>query len=122
MHLAHSISIESYHRFYAQLIVHSSGSQDERLIEAFAQVPREHFLGPGPWHVFTGASYLPTLSSDPSLAQDWVSNPASNNGVLLFDPVPYANCDKGGYMRPYRSSNHWEPALRPKLNVNYVTN
>lgn len=55
-----------------------------------------------------------------ALVQDWVNNPANNNGVLMFDPMPYANSDQGGYMRAYRSSNHWEPAVRPKLNVVYA--
>nr|MCW1968755.1 DNRLRE domain-containing protein [Anaerolineae bacterium] len=56
-----------------------------------------------------------------SLVQDWVNNPASNNGVLMFDPAPYANSNQGGYMRAYRSSNYWLPAMRPKLNVVYAT-
>jgi len=56
-----------------------------------------------------------------ALVQAWVSNPASNFGALLIDPAPYADSSKGGYMRAYRSSNHWEPAARPKLNVTYTT-
>ena len=56
---------EDHRHFYAQFIVKSSGSADERLISAFAAVPREDYLGPGPWQVFVGSGYIPTISDDP---------------------------------------------------------
>jgi protein-L-isoaspartate O-methyltransferase len=42
-------SIADFRRFYAEFIVKSSGGADANVIEAFAAVPRENFVGPGPW-------------------------------------------------------------------------
>jgi protein-L-isoaspartate(D-aspartate) O-methyltransferase len=36
---------------YAQKIVEKAGLTSQRLIRAFAEVPREDFLGPGPWKI-----------------------------------------------------------------------
>jgi protein-L-isoaspartate(D-aspartate) O-methyltransferase len=53
-------------RAYAKQILATVQVDDARLEEAFAQVPRENFLGPGPWVIprwFGG--YVPTPSADP---------------------------------------------------------
>ncbi|RUV82693.1 SAM-dependent methyltransferase, partial [Mesorhizobium sp. M1A.F.Ca.IN.022.07.1.1] len=41
-------------KFYAKLMAAHARSADPRIEEAFASVPREAFLGPGPWTVFAG--------------------------------------------------------------------
>jgi protein-L-isoaspartate(D-aspartate) O-methyltransferase len=46
-----SASIEDYRRFYAEEIAAVTATQSRALLEAFAKVPREHFLGPGPWEI-----------------------------------------------------------------------
>ena len=43
--------IEDYRRFYAEEIAAVTALRSPALVEAFAKVPREHFLGPGPWKV-----------------------------------------------------------------------
>ena len=40
-------TIERCRRFFAEYVVHIAGSADARLIDAFAAVPRERFVGPG---------------------------------------------------------------------------
>ncbi|HRI17882.1 MAG TPA: hypothetical protein PL196_05105, partial [Burkholderiaceae bacterium] len=82
-------SLEAHRRFHAELIVRSFGSGDPRLIDAFAAVPREDFVGPGPWLVATGDGYIPTVSTDPALLyQDIVIGLAPerriNNGQPSF--------------------------------------
>ena len=56
-------------RFYATLLAAVDGSGDGRLEHAFASVPREMFLPPGPWKVFIGTgkpkAYVETPSADP---------------------------------------------------------
>ena len=42
-------TLEEYRRFFAEEIGAVAGIRSKALIEAFATVPREHFLGPGPW-------------------------------------------------------------------------
>ena len=44
-------SIEDYRRFYADEIRFVANLNSPALIEAFARVPREKFIGPGPWQV-----------------------------------------------------------------------
>lgn len=59
-------------RFYAALLAAQAGSADSRIERAFATVPREDFLGPGPWRVVvspwsarTGSSLVATPNADP---------------------------------------------------------
>jgi protein-L-isoaspartate(D-aspartate) O-methyltransferase len=51
---------------YAKQILESVGVKELHIEAAFAAVPREHYLGPGPWLRFGGIStYTPTPSDDP---------------------------------------------------------
>jgi len=44
-------SIEDYRRFYADEIRFVANLDSPALVDAFARVPREKFVGPGPWQV-----------------------------------------------------------------------
>jgi protein-L-isoaspartate(D-aspartate) O-methyltransferase len=65
------MTLEDCRRFYAEEIRLSANIRSEELINAFAKVPRENFLGPGPWKVASvdlglgGTSYAETASADP---------------------------------------------------------
>lgn len=63
---------EAHRRFFASLISGQVGiPKESRLVHAFASTPRENFLGPGPWRMFTASGYLDTPNDDPSfLYQD----------------------------------------------------
>ena len=51
---------------YAKQILAAAQVNDQRLEQAFAQVPREDFLGPGPWTIPRWfGDYLPTPTADP---------------------------------------------------------
>jgi|SRR5215475_4906283 len=51
---------------YAKQILAAAQVNDQRLEQAFAQVPREDFLGPGPWMIPRWfGDYLPTPTDDP---------------------------------------------------------
>lgn len=53
-------------RAYAKQTLAFAGVSDPRIEAAFAHVPREHHLGPGPWAAFRGVgAYVPTPSDDP---------------------------------------------------------
>lgn len=58
----------SIRRAYAQRILAAAGVDDARLADAFAEVPREAFLGPGPWSVYDIArgQYVTTPDADPA--------------------------------------------------------
>ena len=53
-------------RAYAKQITAALKVDDGRVAEAFAEVPREDFVGPGPWPVFRmRKTYVPTPTADP---------------------------------------------------------
>lgn len=86
-------TVEAHRQFYAEFIVRSAGSSDARLIAAFNTVPREQFVGPGPWCVFVGSGYLPTLSDDPRLLyQDVLVGLATERGINNGQPTLHARC------------------------------
>ena len=45
------MTIDDYRRFYSEEIRFTANVHSPALIEAFARVPREKFLGPGPWEI-----------------------------------------------------------------------
>ena len=45
------MNLEDCRRFYAEEIRFAANLKSPQLIEAYARVPRENFLGPPPWHV-----------------------------------------------------------------------
>lgn len=52
-------------RAYAKQMTFIAGVEHSALEDAFAAVPRERFLGEGPWQVFGRNGYRPTPSADP---------------------------------------------------------
>lgn len=66
------MTLEDHRRFYAEEIAAVAGLRSDRLINAFAEVRREDFLGPGPWQLAsldfssgTGTTYRATPDDDP---------------------------------------------------------
>jgi protein-L-isoaspartate(D-aspartate) O-methyltransferase len=63
------MDLEAIRRAYAEEIRARAGLRSEALVQAFAKVPREHFLGPGPWQVIAlrgGWAYTTTIDADPA--------------------------------------------------------
>jgi protein-L-isoaspartate(D-aspartate) O-methyltransferase len=86
-------TLAQHRRFYAELICKSMGANDERLIEAFAAVPREDFVGPGPWPIYCGSGYMPTVSDDPALLyQDVLVGLDTERGINNGQPSLHARC------------------------------
>jgi protein-L-isoaspartate(D-aspartate) O-methyltransferase len=65
------MTVEDCRRFFAEEIRLAANIQSQALIEAFARVPRERFLGPGPWKIASadigmgGVVYSSTKDADP---------------------------------------------------------
>jgi protein-L-isoaspartate(D-aspartate) O-methyltransferase len=65
------LSLEDCRRFYAEEIQLAAHLSSSLLVEAFSRVPREKFLGPGPWQVVMPdmlggtTQYVPTPDADP---------------------------------------------------------
>lgn len=68
-----------------------AGATDERVLRAFARIPREDFLGPGPWRVATAQGYHTTPSADPvHVYQDAVIALDEQAGVNNGEPSLHA--------------------------------
>jgi protein-L-isoaspartate(D-aspartate) O-methyltransferase len=79
--------------FYAELITSSVGMPKSRLTSAFTATPRERYLGPGPWKVFTARGYIQTPSDDPAfLYQDIVVSLDEERGINNGQPMLHALC------------------------------
>ena len=86
-------SIQKHRDYYANFIVRSAGSSDERLIAAFAGIEREHYVGRGPWPICNVSGYLPTVSADPRLLyQDILIGLATDRGINNGQPSLHARC------------------------------
>jgi protein-L-isoaspartate(D-aspartate) O-methyltransferase len=64
------MDLEKQRQFYAEELRAVANIQSEELVHAFAKVPREHFLGPGPWQIVAPSepgcfSYRTTEDTDP---------------------------------------------------------
>ena len=88
----HVERLEAHRHFYADLVTASAGAaKNERLKAAFAAIPREHFVGVGPWKVFVGGNYVETPTDDPAfLYQDVVVALAPARRINNGQPVLHA--------------------------------
>lgn len=56
--------LDEIRHYYAEELRAVADLQSEALVRAFAKVPREHFLGPGPWQVFSPGSETDWTTKD----------------------------------------------------------
>ena len=86
--------IQAHRLFFANLITANAGiPQGSELAAAFASTPREQFVGPPPWRVFTRQGYIETLSDDPAfLYQDVVISLGSKESLNNGQPSLHALC------------------------------
>ncbi len=86
-------TVQEFRSFYAEFIVGSAGSSNQRLIDAFAATEREHYVGAGPWQIAIGSTYLQTPSDDPRwLYQDVLVGLAVDRRLNNGQPTLHARC------------------------------
>lgn len=89
-------SVAEARHFYARLLAAHAGAQDPRLEETFAAIPREDFLGPGPWTVIvtpwtSGRHAIETPSADPvHLYQNHLVALDRDKGINNGEPLLHA--------------------------------
>jgi protein-L-isoaspartate(D-aspartate) O-methyltransferase len=63
------MTLDAIRRAYAEEVRAVAHLESQALVDAFARVPRERFLGPGPWQIGRpldrGGPYRPTADGDP---------------------------------------------------------
>jgi protein-L-isoaspartate(D-aspartate) O-methyltransferase len=78
---------------YAAEIRATANLQSEALVRALANVPREHFLGPGPWQILSpgvDAGYRTTPDNDPTRLYRDV--------LVAIDPIRQLNNGQPSYL------------------------
>lgn len=83
--------MQQHRKFFAEFIVRGAGSSNERLIAAFSAVPREDYVGPGPWPFFVGSGYITSVDDDPRvLYQDALIGLATDRRINNGQPSLHA--------------------------------
>lgn len=85
--------LEAHRLFFARLVTSSARASESthRLIEAFSSVPREQFVGPGPWKVFASGTFFETPTADPAfLYQDILIALAPDRRINNGEPSLHA--------------------------------
>ena len=86
-------SLHSLRRFYSQYVTASAGVANPRLSEAYAEVAREEYVGPGPWHVCVPDGYIVTETDDPCvLYQDILIGLMPDRRLNNGEPSFHAKC------------------------------
>lgn len=86
-------TLEAHRRFFAELITMIAEVPNARLTSAFAKIPRERYLGPGPWKAFSGRGYMQIPSGEPAfLYQDIVVALDEKRGINNGQPSLHATC------------------------------
>ena len=88
-------------RFYARLVAATGGVTSPAIIDAFATVPRERFLGRGPWQIPVLGGYMSSETADPAiLYQDILVGLAPEKGLNNGQPTLHALCLSEAAPRP----------------------
>ncbi|MBZ9986711.1 protein-L-isoaspartate O-methyltransferase [Mesorhizobium sp. BH1-1-5] len=78
-------------KFYARLMAAQARWADPRIEQVFASVPREAFLGPGPWTVFAGDGRIETPKADPAyIYQNVLVVLDADKGINNGEPLLHA--------------------------------
>lgn len=83
-------------QYYAEELRVESNLRSEALVRAFAEVPREHFLGPGPWQIVnpwfdvTASFYRTTPDANPRHLY--------HNVLVAIDAERYLNNGQPGFL------------------------
>jgi protein-L-isoaspartate(D-aspartate) O-methyltransferase len=85
------VNLEQIRGVYARLMTAVSGSADPRLERAFELVPREAFMGPGPWRLGVYQKYFATPDADPAyLYQNLLVALDADKGINNGEPFLHA--------------------------------
>jgi protein-L-isoaspartate(D-aspartate) O-methyltransferase len=77
------------------------GVTDPRIAHVFTAVPREQFVGAGPWRLLTATGYVETPSADPSLLyEDVVVALAPDKRINNGQPSLHARCLSAAGIEP----------------------
>src|SRR5215510_5916195 len=90
--------LETFRASYARLIATIGGipadsTESSPLVEAFTSVPREQFIGSGPWRIVTQSGYVTVPADDPAfLYQDFAVALQPDQHINNGQPSLHVRC------------------------------
>jgi protein-L-isoaspartate(D-aspartate) O-methyltransferase len=108
------MNIEECRRFYAEEIQFAAHLRSRALVDAFARVPRERFLGPGPWQ--TGSPDAKAMAALGMCAKEYLTlqDPRQlyHNMVILIDAGRDLNNGQPGALAAWIEALDLKPGHR----------
>jgi protein-L-isoaspartate(D-aspartate) O-methyltransferase len=95
--------LEAFRTCYARLVTGIAGvpADATAITKAFASVPRERFIGPGPWRIVTPLGYVSISSNDPAfLHQDFAVALKPDKQINNGQPSLHARCFAALQIKP----------------------
>lgn len=95
---ASMMTIEDCREFYAREVKFAASITTPGLVEAFAKVPRERFLGPGPWQIGSAAARSMSVAGFGQMSYITVDDPRDlyHNVVISLDRAKDINNGQPG--------------------------
>jgi protein-L-isoaspartate(D-aspartate) O-methyltransferase len=87
------MNIEDCRRFYSEEIRFTANLHSDALVEAFARVPREKYLGPGPWEIASAEQRAMSVMGGIALTYTPIDDPRQlyHNVVVVLDKAADTN-------------------------------
>ena len=108
------MKIEECRLFYAEEIRYAANVQTPGLIEAYARVPRERFLGPGPWLI--GSAETRAMSAAGAIQMQYIAvdDPCQlyHNVVVVLDRAADINNGQPGSLARWIDAMELKPGER----------
>lgn len=108
------MTIEECRAFYAQEVRFEASLTTPGLVEAFAKVPREKFLGPGPWQIGSADARAMSLAGMGQLSYITVEDPRDvyHNVVISLDRAKDINNGQPGSLARWINALTLKPGER----------
>jgi len=108
------MTIEECREFYAQEVRFAANLTTTGLLEAFAKVPREKFLGPGPWHLGSAEARGMSAAGLAQMSYVEVSDPRDvyHNVVISLDRAKDINNGQPGSLARWIDAMGLKPGDR----------
>ena len=108
------MTLDDCRRFYADEIRFSANPRSSALIEAFARVPREKYLGPPPWQIGSADQRSLSLAAMGSMTYTTTEDPRDvyHNVVVALDPAKDLNNGQPGALARWIDALDLKPGDR----------
>ena len=114
------MTLEDCRAFYAQEIRFEANVTTPGLVEAFARVPREMYLGPAPWYIGSAETRALSAAGLGQMSYLSVEDPRDlyHNAVVSIDRSKDLNNGQPGSLARWIDSpgaKTWRPRVSPRL-------